>query len=146
MNGTICGTTRGPLSSSSLSSALYAPETYAALNRVIPVVSNFRYPLPGCDGSSYASGTPRTTRLSIAENVRRPIRYDRCVSRPRSLPSSSRCDASRRWTPSDRPSRPIMTNSSANSGLADSSSENSSRTRKSVGIGGICAPRSRAAS
>ena len=63
-----------------------------------------------------------------AENVRSPIRYDRWVSSPRSRPSSSRCEASSRCTPSDRPSRPIWTNRSMKSGLADSSSLNSSQT------------------
>ena len=50
------------------------------------------------------------------------------LSRPRSLPSSRRWLASSRCTPSDRPSRPIMTNRSMNSGRAASSSENSSTT------------------
>ena len=58
------------------------------------------------------------------------------MSRPRSLPSSRRCEASSRCTPSDRPSRPIMTNRSMNSGRAESSSENSSMTTNSVGTGG----------
>ena len=40
------------------------------------------------------------------------------MSRPRSRPSSSRCEASSRCTPSDRPSRPIWTNRSMKSGLA----------------------------
>ena len=31
----------------------------------------------------------RTIRLSTAEKVRRPIRYERCVSRPRRRPSST---------------------------------------------------------
>ncbi len=128
------------------SAGWYGPDTYAALNRVIPVVSNIRYALPGSGGSEYASATPSTARLSVAEKVRSPIRYERCVSSPRSRPVSSRCEASSRCTPSERPSRPIITNSSLNSGLAASSSLNSSSTMNSVGSGRRSAPCSRACS
>src|SRR5882757_145438 len=51
-----------------------SPETYADLNRTSVVVSIFRYARPGTGGSSYASGTPSTARLSGAEKVRSPIR------------------------------------------------------------------------
>ena len=87
-----------------------------------------------------------TVRDSAGENVRSAIRYDRNVSRPRSLFSSSRCDASNWWTAIDRPTRPIWTNRSMNSGRADSSSENSSTTMNRLGIGGMSAPAWRAAS
>ena len=124
----------------------YGPETYAARKRSIVVVSTFRYPCPGACGSSYASATPRTIRLSTAENVRRPIRYDRYVSRPRSLPSSRRCEASSRCTPMDRPIRPICRNRSMKSGLAVSSSENSSQMISRLGSGASAAPPVRACS
>ncbi|GMA36197.1 hypothetical protein GCM10025876_24010 [Demequina litorisediminis] len=48
-------------------------------------VSDLRIPTPGCCGNVYASGTPRMVRDSAAEKVRRPMRYDRNVSRPRRL-------------------------------------------------------------
>ena len=70
-----------------------------------------------------AAGTrrrrPARSRDSAAENVLSPIRYDRWVSSPRSRPSSRRCEASSRCTPSERPTRPIVTKTSRNSGLAD---------------------------
>ena len=87
-----------------------------------------------------------TVRDSPAEKVRSPMRYDRCDSSPRSRPSSSRCDDSSRCIDSERPSRPIATNRSANSGLADSSSENSSATMSSAGSGSRSAPWARARS
>ncbi len=37
-------------------------------------MSVLRYPLPGADGSVYASGRPRTARDSIAEKVRSAMR------------------------------------------------------------------------
>jgi hypothetical protein len=129
-----------------LSTPWYVPDTYAARNRISGSVPNFMYPWPGARGSSYASGAPSTARLSLLENVRSPMRYDRCVSRPRSRPSSSRCDASSRCTPSDRPTRPICTNMSMKSGLANSSSENSSQMISRLGSGASGAPAARARS
>ena len=47
-----------------------SPETYAALKRINVLVSVFRNAEPGIAGSSYASGTPSTARLSEAEKER----------------------------------------------------------------------------
>ena len=56
---------------------------------------------------------------------------------PRRRPSSSRCEDSSRWMPSERPTRPRPTNRSMNSGRAASSSANSSTITSRSGIGGI---------
>ena len=53
------------------------PDTYAERNRSIGSVPTRRKPWPGARGSRKASFTPRTVRLSMSENVRSPIRYDR---------------------------------------------------------------------
>ena len=82
--------------------------------------------------------------VSALEKVRRPIRSDRWLSSPLSRPSSRRWEASRRCSPSERPSRPIATNRSMNSGLAESISENSSTTMSRLGSGGRSSPAARA--
>ena len=112
------------------------PETYAAWNRTsgsVPALAGSRGRARGAARRRRARRAPPAT--PARENVRSPIRYDRWVSRPRSRPSSRRWEASSRCTPSDRPSRPIWTNRSMKSGLADSSSENSSQTTSSDGSG-----------
>src|SRR5438874_238752 len=87
-----------------------------------------------------------TLRDSMAENIRRPIRYDRWVCNTCTRPSSKRCEASSRWTPSERPSRPIIMNRSANSGLVVNSSPNSSTMTTSVCIAASWTPVARARS
>ena len=48
--------------------------TYEARKRMSSSVPGMRKPEPGSEGSSYASGTPRTSRDSLAEKVLRPTR------------------------------------------------------------------------
>ena len=72
---------------------------------------------------------------SAALKVRRQIRNRRWLSRPRSRPSSRRCEASRRCMPRLRPTLPMALNRSRNSGRAVSSSPNSSTTMSSEGNG-----------
>ena len=67
------------------------PETYAALNRTSGSVPNLQVAVAGRAGQLVRVAARRAPPGdSSAENVRRPIRYDRCVSSPRSRPSSSR--------------------------------------------------------